>query len=58
MHTWQLVSAVSDVTMAINALARGVKDRVQAVVRALNAEGPRAEQPGTRGGGEASTVGM
>lgn len=55
VNTRQLVSAVSGVTMAINALARGVEDGVQAMVRALNASGPRAEQSGTRDGGEAST---
>ncbi|XP_061593274.1 myb-related transcription factor, partner of profilin-like isoform X2 [Cololabis saira] len=51
-HTRQLVSAVSGLTMAVNTLARGIQDGVQAVVRALIPSGPRVEQPETGEEGE------
>ena len=48
-HTRQLVSAVSGLTMAINALAKGIEGGVQRVGRSLNTSGVSSEQPGEGG---------
>ena len=54
--TGQLVSAVSVLTVAINAPTREIEDGVQAVVRSLSPSGPTAETLGAAEGGEDVTV--
>lgn len=53
-HTRQLVSGVSGLTMAINALAKGIEDGVQAAGRSFNPSGPSFEQLGNGEGRESA----
>lgn len=44
VHTRQLVSAISGLTMAVNVLTRGIEDEIQAVGRTFCSSGPSTEQ--------------